>query len=148
MFLWIPKGFISLESFSNFFINLYILPWLRKGFRFIVLRLLKIYFWIKIFKLFIFTHALKHKSPQVFIIIPQADGNCPFLPNSVFPKMFFPEQKKEKRIMESKKWPKLTRVLATSFDKFHHLCNRKVFGFIFVLQQFSFKHAEVRTSST
>ena len=50
--------------------------------------------------------------------------------------------------MESKKWPKLTRVLATSFDKFHHLYNRKVLGFIFFVQQFSFKHAEVWTPST
>ena len=26
---------------------------------------------------------------QVFIIIPQADGKCPFLPNSIFGRYFF-----------------------------------------------------------
>ena len=31
--------------------------------------------------------------PQVFIIIPQADGNCPFLLEQHFLKIFFPEQK-------------------------------------------------------
>ena len=37
IFLWTPKGFISPESFLNFFLNLYIPPWLRKSFKFIVL---------------------------------------------------------------------------------------------------------------
>ena len=36
MFIWTPKGFISPESFLNFFLNLYISPWLRKSFKFIV----------------------------------------------------------------------------------------------------------------
>ena len=31
-----------------------------------------------------FYSCSKHKSHQVFIIIPQADENCPFPPNSVF----------------------------------------------------------------
>ena len=43
IFLWTPKGFISPESFLNFFLNLYIPPWLRKSFKFIVLRLLQIH---------------------------------------------------------------------------------------------------------
>ena len=41
IFLWAPKGFISPESFLNFFLNLYIPPWLHKSFKFTVLRLLK-----------------------------------------------------------------------------------------------------------
>ena len=36
MFLWKPKGFISPESFLNFFLNLYVPPWLRKSFKFSV----------------------------------------------------------------------------------------------------------------
>ena len=40
IFLWTLKEFISPESFSNFFLNLYIPPWLRKSFKFVVLRLL------------------------------------------------------------------------------------------------------------
>ena len=43
IFLWTPKGFIYPESFSDFFVNLYIPPWLRKSFKFIVLRLLQIH---------------------------------------------------------------------------------------------------------
>ena len=43
IFLWTPKGFISSESFLNFFLNLYIPPWLRKSFKFIVLQLLQIH---------------------------------------------------------------------------------------------------------
>ena len=41
IFLWTPKGFISPESFLNFFLNLYIPPWLWKSFKVIVLRLLQ-----------------------------------------------------------------------------------------------------------
>ena len=40
IFLCTPKGFISPESFLIFFLNLYIPPWLRKSFKFIMLRLL------------------------------------------------------------------------------------------------------------
>ena len=40
IFLWTPKEFISPESFLNFFLNLYIPLWLRKNFKFTVLRLL------------------------------------------------------------------------------------------------------------
>ena len=40
IFLWIPKGFVSPESFWNFFLNLYITPWLWKSFKFKVLRIL------------------------------------------------------------------------------------------------------------
>ena len=45
--------------------------------------------------------------------------------------------------MELKKLPKLTKVLVTSFDKFHHLWNLYIFGLCFLVQWFSFKHAEV-----
>ena len=43
IFLYIPEGFISAEYFLGFFLNLHIPPWLRKSFKFIVLRLLQIY---------------------------------------------------------------------------------------------------------
>ena len=36
IFLWKPKGFISPESFLNFFLNLYVPPLLRKSFKFSV----------------------------------------------------------------------------------------------------------------
>ena len=132
-FLWPPEGFISPESFLNFFLKLYIPPWLWKSFKFIVLRLLQIHLWVKKLNLFIFTHAPKQNSPQVFIIILQADVNCPVLPNSIFWR-YFPEEKGEERIMELKKIPKLTKVSVTSFDKFHHLDNLYIFGSCFVVQ--------------
>ena len=88
IFLWTPKGFISPESFLNFFLNLYIPPWLWKSFKVIVLRLLQYICesknWICSFLVIPPSKTL----PQVFIIILQADGNCPFLPNSVFPEIF------------------------------------------------------------
>ena len=34
--------------------------------------------------------------PEVFLIIPQADRNCPFLPNSIFWKYFYLSRKKGK----------------------------------------------------
>ena len=70
-------------------------------------------------------------SPQVFIIIPQADRNCPFFSNNIFWRNFFLSRKKGETIMELKKLPTLTRVLVTSFDKFYHLCNLHIFGFMF-----------------
>ena len=39
IFLWTSKGFITPESFLNFFLNLYIPQWLRKSFKVMVLRL-------------------------------------------------------------------------------------------------------------
>ena len=62
IFLWTPKGHISPESFLNFFLNLYIPPWLQKSFKFIVLRLLEIHRWVKKLNLFNFTHAPKQNS--------------------------------------------------------------------------------------
>ena len=40
IFLWTATGFISAESFFNFFLNLYVPPCLRESFKFMVLRLL------------------------------------------------------------------------------------------------------------
>ena len=82
---------------------------------------------------------------QVFIIISKADGNCPFLPNSVFWRHFFLRRKEggRGRGWSWKKLPRLTKVLVTRFNKFHHLCNLYIFGLCFAIQWFSFKHAEV-----
>ena len=48
-----------------------------------------------------------------------------------------------KRIMELKKIPKLTKVSVKNFDKFPDLSKLYIFGLCFVVQLFSFKHAEV-----
>ena len=90
IFLWTPKGFISSESFLNFFVNLYIPPWLRKSFIFIVLRLLaNIFVSQKIESVHFYSCSPSKTLPQVFIIIPQAKGNCLFLPNFIFWRYFF-----------------------------------------------------------
>ena len=52
-------GLIFTESLLNFFLNLYILPWLRISFKFIVLRLLQLDFWVKKLNLFIFSDTPK-----------------------------------------------------------------------------------------
>ena len=70
IFLWTPEGFIYPESFLDFFVNLYIPPWLRKSFKFIVSRLLQIHLWVKKLNLFIFTHAPKQNSPPGFYHYP------------------------------------------------------------------------------
>ena len=64
VFLWTTKGFIfSPQYFLNLIWNLYIAPWLRKSFKFTVLRLLENTFVSqKIESLFIFTYVPKQKS--------------------------------------------------------------------------------------
>ena len=91
IFLWTPKGFISPESFLNFFLHLYIPSWLLKSFKFTVLSYCK---YICESKTWICSFLLMVPKivPQI-IIIPQADGNCPFLLNSVFWRYFFLRRK-------------------------------------------------------
>ena len=130
-FLWNPKGFISPEFSFNFFLNLSTTPWLRKSFKFMVLRLLETTYVTQKLNLLIFIYSPRQKE----IITPQAEGNCPFLPNSIFWRSIFPQQKErgEDYGVEEITKIKPTRVLVTSFDKSHHLCNLYIFGFCFVV---------------
>ena len=93
IFLWTPKGFISPESLLNFLLNPYIPPWLPKSFKFIVLRLLQIYLWVKKLNLFNFTHAPKQNSPPGFYHYPPGRRELRITPEQHFLKIFFPEQK-------------------------------------------------------
>ena len=93
IFLWTPKGFISPESFLNFFLSLYVPPWLRKSFKFIVLRLLQIHLRVKKLNLFNFIHAAKQNSPSGFYYYPSARRELPILLKQHFLKIFFPGQK-------------------------------------------------------
>ena len=138
IFLWTPKRFISPESFLNFFLNLYIPPWLQKCFKLIVLRILQIHLWIKKLNLFIFTHAPNQNPPPGFYHNPPCRKKLP-----IFSKDIFSWGERGKRIMELNKIPKLTKVSVKNFDKFPHLSNLYIFGLCFVAQWFSFKHAEV-----
>ena len=130
IFLLTPKGFISPEFFLNFFLNLYIPTWLRKSFKFMVLRLLANTFVSQKIEFVHFTHAPKQNSPLGFYHYPQAEGNYPYLQNSVFGRsIFFPAERGEDHGIEKITKIKPTRV--ASFDKFHHLCNLYIFGFVF-----------------
>ena len=97
IFLWTPKGFISPESFLNFLLNLYISSELGKSFKFMVLRLLQIHFWVKKSNLFNFTHAPKRNSPPGFYHYPQEQTGGVHRTRTAFSydqkKIFFPEQR-------------------------------------------------------
>ena len=110
IFLWTPpEGFISPESFLKFFLNLYIPPWLRKSFKFMVLRLLTNKFAQKL-NLFIFTDAPKQNSPPVFIITPRQKKITHSSRTAFSEDLFFPSRKeggRGVRIMGLKELPKL-----------------------------------------
>ena len=94
IFLWTPKGHISLESFLNFFLNLYIPLWLRKSFKFIVLRLLQIHLWVKKLNLLDFTHAPQAKLSSRFLSLPpRQTGTVLSSRTAFFEDIFFPEEK-------------------------------------------------------
>ena len=95
IFLWTPKRFISPESFLNFFLNLYIPPWFQKCFKLIVLRILQIHLWIKKWICSFLLMPQIRTLPQIFIIIPHAEKNCPFFPNKIFWWYFFLGRKGE-----------------------------------------------------
>ena len=67
IFLWTQEGVYLSRIFLEFFLNLYIPPFHSKK-------------WICLFYLM---HPSK-TLPQVFIITRQAEGDYPFLPNSIF----------------------------------------------------------------
>ena len=88
-----------------------------------MLRLLQIHLRLKNLNLFNFTHASMLNSPPGFYNCPPGRRELPIPPEQHFLKKFFPEQKAVGEDYVVKKLPKLTRVLVTSFGKFHHLCN-------------------------
>ena len=132
IFLLTSKGFISPESFLNFFLNLGIPPWLQRTFKFLVLRLLantfvsqKIesvhFYWCTQAKLF----------PRFLWLPPRQKENThsswtAFSEAQVF---FGGEDYGVEKIAKIK--PK--KLLVTSSDKFHHLCNLYINGSCFVV---------------
>ena len=68
------------------------------------------------------------------LTLPQAEGNYPFHPNSIFWRSIFsPAEKEEDYRAEKMIKIKLARVLVASFDKFHLLCNLYIFVICFVV---------------
>ena len=127
MFLWTPEGFVSQESFLNLFLNLYIPLWLRKTFKFMVLRLLQIHLWVKKLNLFIFTHILRQNSPShPHPPIPPGICHSPPVRRELpippfFEDIFFWGERG--RGLWSEKITRINKDIVTSFDKSHHLCN-------------------------
>ena len=124
IFLWILKRLISLGYFLNFFSNLYIPSWLQKSFKFMVLRLLGDTYVSRnlTMNLINFAHAPKQNSPP-------GRRELPISPGQLFLKIYFsPSRKSEDYGAEKMAKIELERVLVTSFDKFHHICNLYCFG--------------------
>ena len=108
--LWTPRGFISSESFLNFFLSLYIPSWLRKSFEYMVLRLLANRFISQKIESLHFYSCSQAKLSSRFLLLPsQAQGNHQFLRKAFSEDLFFPQQKwsEGRSIMELKKLPKL-----------------------------------------
>ena len=125
------SGFISPESFMDFFLNKYIPPQLRKSFKFMVLRLLANTFVSQIIESAHF-QSCSQKSPTRFYhparTLRQKEIT---LPEQCFLKIYFsPAERGKEKIIELIKITKgnlgrPTRVLVRSFDKFHHFVNFK-----------------------
>ena len=80
IFLWAPKGFISTEFFWNFFLNLYIPPWLQKSFKFSV-------------KITANTFVSQKIDSVHFYHYPQGRRELPIPPKQSFLKIFLPDKK-------------------------------------------------------
>ena len=103
--------FISPECFLNFSSNLYIPPWLRKSFTFMVLILQEDKLQVKKLNLFILVHVLKQNSPL-------GRKKLTISPEQHFLKIYLSPSEKG-RGLRGWKWPKLklAKVLDRSFDK-------------------------------
>ena len=104
IFLWTPKGFISPEYFFNFFLNLYIPPWLRKSFKLILLRLPENTFKGQKIKLILFYSSPQVKLSPRFLSLPTRQKEITHSSWTAFSEdLFFPQQKWG-RIMELKNY--------------------------------------------
>ena len=89
IFLWTLKGFISPESFLNFFLNLYIPQCFQKSFKFIVLRLQANKFVSQKIESVHFNSCLQAKLSPSFYHYSPGKRKLPILPNSVFWRSIF-----------------------------------------------------------
>ena len=85
-------------------------------------KIIAIHLWVKKLNLFIFNYASKQKSPPRFYHYPPGRLELPIHPKQRFLKIFFPEEEGGRGL-----WS----------------CNLYIFGLYFVMQWFSFKHAEM-----
>ena len=134
IFLWTPKGFISLEYFLIFFPNLYIPPWLKIMFQIHGVKITGKHIsesknWICSFLLMVPSKTL----PQVFIITTPGRRKLPISPKQSFLKIYFTPADRE-RTMELKIWPKLNlEGYWLQFLIYFAICNLYIFGFCFIV---------------
>ena len=92
IFLWKPKGFISPESSLNFFLNLYIPPWLQKSFKFSANITANTFVSQKIESVdFYSCHQVK--LCLMFLSLSSRQKGIAHSSQTVFLKIFFPEKK-------------------------------------------------------
>ena len=111
-FLWTSKGFISPESFLIFFLNLYILEWLLKSFKFKVLKSLVNTCVSQKIESVHFYSCSKQNSLRSLSLSPRQKEITHFSRAAFSEDLFFPNRKGGvggggRRIMELKKLPKL-----------------------------------------
>ena len=84
----------------------------------------KIHLRVKKLNLFIFTHFYPVSS-CILILLPPSRWQLLIPPEQHFLKIYFSPAEREGEYLGTKKMTKIKpeRVLLTSFDKFHHLCN-------------------------
>ena len=129
-FLWTPKGSIPPEFLLDFFSNLYIPPWLQKGFKFMVLRLLENTFESKES---VYSCSQAKLSPRFLSELLQTEEIYLFPPKQSVLKIYF-STAESGRTIELKILPKLnfqgywSQVLINSA-----VCNLYIFCFCFVV---------------
>ena len=114
IFIWTCKGFISPESFLNFLVNLCISPWLQRFQIYSIKTTANTFVNQKIESVQLYS-CPQAKLSQVFIIIPQAEGNCSFFPNSIFWRYFFQSRKMEGGGLCSWKITKINKGIGLKF---------------------------------
>ena len=88
------KGFISPESFLNFFPKPVYSTMVAEKFQIYSIKLLQIHLWVKNLNLFIFLMTPKQNSPPDFYNYPPGRWELPIAPEQRFLKIFCPEQKR------------------------------------------------------
>ena len=133
IFLWTLKGFIFRpECFLNFFSNRYFAPWQQQSFKFIVLRLMENAFVNQKVEFVHFCLFPQGKTlPQLLITTPGRRK----LPISLKQRFLYFSSAESGEDYGAEKMTKIkvARLLVTSFDKFHHLCNHCIFDFCSVV---------------
>ena len=102
---------LSLQSI--FFLNLCILPWLQKIFKFIAIRLLQINFTNRVSSILVMPSS--KTLPQDFIIIPQVREELPIPPKQHFLKISFPEREEREESYGVEKITKITKDICHKF---------------------------------